>query len=112
MGKTGVLGSFEELVLLAILRNDVDAYAVTIRRELEAGSTSDVAMGAVYATLDRLEEKGLVASELERREGVAGRPRRYYQVLEAGLIALAETRAIREAMWQGLSVPAPEGGSP
>lgn len=111
MGKTGVLGSFEELVLLAILRNDADAYAVTIRRELERGSGSDVAMGAVYATLDRLEEKGLVASRLERRTGVSGRPRRYYDVTTAGAAALAETRGIRDSMWSGVTLPAAESGS-
>ena len=92
MGKTGVLGSFEELVLLAILRNDTDAYAVTIRRELQAIAASDVAMGAVYATLDRLEEKGFVQSRLERRSGVPGRPRRYYDIAPPGTVALAETR--------------------
>ena len=110
MGKTGVLGSFEEMVLLAILRNHQDAYAVTIRRELQARSGADVAIGAVYATLDRLEEKGLVGSEVQQRAGAVGRPRRYYDVVAPGHAALAETRAIREAMWQGLTV-APHGGT-
>ena len=104
MGKTGVLGSFEEMVLLAILQNASDAYAVTIRRELEDRSGSEVAMGAVYATLDRLEEKGFVGSDVERRTGVLGRPRRYYCVLPAGVTALAATRAIRDKMWRGLTV--------
>ncbi len=109
MGKTGVLGSFEEMVLLAILQNPGDAYAVTIRRELQARSGADVASGAVYATLDRLEEKGLVGSEVEQRVGAVGRPRRYYDVLPAGRTALAETRGIREAMWRGLTI-APSTG--
>ena len=109
MGKTGVLGSFEELILLAILQNAADAYAVTIRRELEERSSAEVVMGAVYATLDRLEDKGLVGSTLERRSGVAGRPRRYYSVLPAGFSVLADTRAIRDAMWSGLNIVPPQG---
>jgi len=104
MAKTSLLGSFEEIVLLAILQNETDAYAVTIRRELEKRTGSDVAMGAVYATLDRLEDKGLVASDVERRAGNVGRPRRYYRLQSAGIDALAQTRDIRRAMWQGLTV--------
>lgn len=104
MGKTGVLGSFEEMVLLSVLRRASDAYAVSIRRELETHSRADVAMGAVYATLDRLEEKALVESAVEQRPGAVGRPRRYYTVLPDGLEALADTRAIREGMWQGLQI--------
>lgn len=112
MGRTGVLGSFEEMVLLAVLHRGSDAYAVTIRRELARRSGSDVAMGAVYATLDRLEEKGFVASEVERPDGTRpGRPRRFYTVETAGREALNETRRIREAMWRGLDVaPAAEPG--
>ena len=104
MGKTGVLGSFEEMVLLAILQTDADAYAVSIRRELHGRTGTDVAMGAVYATLDRLEAKGLVASRVERRDGAPGRPRRYYRVLADGRAALAETREIRGALWRGLTI--------
>lgn len=110
MGKTGVLGSFEEMILLAILQNGDDAYAVTIRRELADRSGSDVSMGAVYATLDRLEEKELVASAVRPPDGAVGRPRRYYRALPEGLASLAETREIRDAMWQGLTI-APAGGS-
>ena len=112
MGRTGALGSFEEMVLLAILHAGTDAYAVTIRRELAERSGSDVAMGAVYATLDRLEDKGLVASKLEPPDVArVGGPRRYYRLLPAGMAALAETRSIREAMWQGLTIAPAEGGS-
>lgn len=113
MSRTGVLGSFEELVLLAVLRKGSDAYAVTIRRELSERSGSDVAMGSVYATLDRLEEKALVGSELEKPTGSRpGRPRRFYTVLPAGHAALDETRSIRDAMWRGVKVdPATGAGS-
>ena len=109
MGKSGVLGSFEEMVLLAILQRGEDAYAVTIRRELAQRSGKDVAMGAVYATLDRLSEKGLVDSAVEREPGAVGRPRRFYRVLDQGLVALAETREIRDSLWRGLTIAPAEG---
>ncbi len=109
MGKSGVLGSFEEMVLLAVLRTRENAYAVSVRRELAERTGSEIAMGAVYATLDRVEEKGFVASDLEEAAGRTGRPRRYYRVLPAGLTALARSREIREAMWQGLHVATSSG---
>jgi PadR family transcriptional regulator PadR len=103
-----VLGSFEEMVLLAVVHNGADAYSVTIRRHLASRTGSDVAMGSVYATLDRLEGKGLVSSAVEEGSTSVGRPRRYYRVSPDGLRALAETRSIRDAMWQGVRI-APAG---
>ena len=111
MGKTGLLGSFEEMVLLAVVHQADQAYGVSIRRELAVRSGSDVTMGAVYATLDRLEEKGFVAPrEGERRESRRGRPRRYYRILPDGVDALDETRRIRERMWRGVELSAPRAG--
>lgn len=108
MGKTGVLGSFEELVLLALTRQGEDAYSVTVRRELEERSGSRVSMGAVHATLDRLEEKGLIHSRLGEPDGSRrGRPRRHYGLTPAGARALARTKRIRERMWQGIELPIP-----
>ena len=104
MGKTGVMGSFEEMVLLAVLRRGPDAYAVEIRRELSDRTGTDVVMGAVYATLDRLQEKRFVRSRVEQREGAVGRPRRYYVVEAVGLEALNKTREIRDSMWDGLTI--------
>lgn len=66
-------------------------------------------MGAVYTTLDRLEQKGLIESDLERRSEVDGRERRYYAVRPAGRMAWAETRSIRESMWRGLSIAPTKG---
>lgn len=111
MGKTGVLGSFEEMVLLALLHQGEDAYGVSIRRELAERSGSDVTMGSVYATLDRLESKGMVAVRTgETRESRRGRPRRYYRMLPAGVQALDETRRIRTAMWRGVDLTVPDAG--
>ena len=106
MGKTGVLGAFEELVLLALLHQGERAYGVSIRRELESRTGSSVTMGAVYATLDRLQNKGMVASRAgERHAARRGRPRRYYDLLPAGAAALEKTRQVRQTMWQGIELP-------
>ena len=105
MGKTGVLGAFEELVLLALLQQGRNAYGVSIRRELEERSGSEVTMGAVYATLDRLEDKGFVHPRPgEAKESRRGRPRRYYEILPPGIAALERTRTVRQTMWQGIEL--------
>ena len=110
MGKSGILGSFEEMVLLAVLHGGSTAYAGSVRRELSERMGAEIAMGSVYATLDRIEDKGLVGSHLEKPDGRTGRPRRFYRVLPAGLGALEQSRRIREAMWRGLPATRREGG--
>jgi len=112
LSKTGVLGAFEEMVLLALVHQGDNAYAVSIRRELSERSGGDVAMGAVYATLDRLEGKGMIQGrDGEPGEAGRGRPRRYYDLLPVGATALEQTRKIRTAMWQGiLLAPGEENG--
>ena len=62
MGKGEYLGEFEQLVMLALLRLGKVGYGMTVRRELEATSGRSVSIGAVYATLDRLEAKGYLSS--------------------------------------------------
>jgi len=108
------LGTFEEQVLLAVLRtgrvpDGSGAYGMAVRRELEAVTGREVAIGAVYATLDRLEVKGLVASE--RGEAGAGGSRRLFAVTSRGARALAESREMRERLWHGVDlVPLLAGG--
>lgn len=104
MGDDGQLGAFEELVLLAVIRTDASAYGMEVRREIERLTERDVAIGAVYATLDRLEAKGLVASSRKR---ITGLSRRLFHVTGQGLGALAATRRARDAMWRGVRLPAP-----
>ncbi|HSR43465.1 MAG TPA: helix-turn-helix transcriptional regulator [Longimicrobiales bacterium] len=112
MGKTGALGAFEELVLLALLRLGETAYSVSVRREIEDRTGSEISMGAVYATLDRLEEKGYASSRLgDGSRSGSGRPRRFYAVEEEGREALARSREVRGRMWDGVEpFPAPERG--
>lgn len=95
------LGTFEEQVLVAVLRTWDEAYGMNVRRELERVTGRDTAIGAVYATLDRLEAKRLVSSA---RRTVDGASRRVFTVARAGLHALAETRAMRERLWQGVDL--------
>ena len=93
------LGTFEEQVMLAVLRTASDAYGMTVRREIEEVTGREIAVGAVYATLDRLEAKRLVTS---RRAAVDGMSRRLFAVTPAGARALAETRSMRERLWKGV----------
>jgi PadR family transcriptional regulator, regulatory protein PadR len=96
------LGTFEEQVMLAIVRTRADAFGMNVRREIEAVTGRDVAIGAVYATLDRLEAKRLVRSF--RSSGEDGRERRMFAVTKPGLVALADSRAMRERLWRGVNV--------
>lgn len=98
-----VLGEFEFVVLLAVLQLDATAGTTEIRTFLEEHTRRSIARGALYTTLDRLEQKGLLASDME--EGSAergGRPRRRYRVLPAGVRAVREARATLLALWRGL----------
>jgi PadR family transcriptional regulator PadR len=95
------LGTFEEQVMLAVLRTKTDAYGMVIRREIEDVTGREIAVGAVYATLDRLEAKGLIASG---RGDVDGMSRRLFRVLPDGARALADSTARRERLWRGVDL--------
>ena len=82
------LGSFEQAVLVAVMRLQADAYGRAIFKEVAARLERDIAPGAVHATLGRLERKKLLSSRLGSGTPVrAGRARRYYRLLPAGLRA-------------------------
>ncbi len=100
---SGALGEFEQLVLLAVLRLKNDAYGVTIRRALAERVGRDVAAGAVYTTLSRLEARGLVSSRLaETTPERTGKRRRYYQVDPAGAASLWKSYSDVQVMMDGL----------
>ncbi len=101
-----ILGAFEQAVLLAIVRLGEDAYGRAVLKEVQVRLDRDVAAGAVHATLDRLENKSLVASRLGSGTPIrSGRPRRFYRVRPRGFRALNETRAAVESLWRGLEWP-------
>lgn len=95
------LGVLEEQIIVAVLRTRDDAYGMHVRREIERVTGRELAIGAVYATLDRLEAKGLLASTRAPGDGAS---RRVFAVSRAGARALAETVAMRERLWQGIDV--------
>jgi DNA-binding PadR family transcriptional regulator len=101
-----VLGSFEQAVLLAIVRLESGAYGRAILKEVQVCLERDVAAGAVQATLERLERKGLVRSKVGSGTPIRdGRSRRFYTVLSAGLRALDDARKTHETIWRGFSRP-------
>src|SRR4051812_28814079 len=94
VGMAEGLGAFEQAVLVAIVRLGSEAYGRKILNEVEARLEREVAAGAIYATLDRLQTKALVTSKLasgtpER----GGRARRYYSPTAAGVRALNDSKA-------------------
>lgn len=97
------LGDFEQLVMLAVMRLDADAYGTAIRDELKSRAERDVSPGAIFTTLERLESRGLVTSRYgEPTPERGGRSKRYYKLSAEGRRALARSlRAVRRLM-QGL----------
>ena len=98
------LGTFEEQVMLAVLRTAGDAYAMAVRRELEHVTRRTIAIGSIYVTLDRLESKALIAST--RTSSDASSSRRVFAVTPLGAHALSATRAMRERLWDGVELRA------
>jgi len=96
------LGEFEQLVLFAVLRLGDDACGVAIRDEIEAKTGRSVSPGAIYTTLGRLEERGLVKSAvLPAVPGRVGRPRKHYTLRPAGARALREAYGSIQALAGG-----------
>jgi len=100
-----MLGEFEQLVLLAILRSGEDAYGVPIQRAIVDRSGRDVSLAAVYKTLTRLEEKGLVTARVgEPTPERGGRRKRYYSVTAAGQRAVRQSVDVLRRMARGLDL--------
>jgi len=100
------LGEFEQVVLLAILRLEETAYGVTIRNEIRLCTGRNPAPGALYNTLDRLEEKGMLSSRLgEATPQRGGRPKRLYKVTEDGVAAVARAQRAYQALLKNLTLP-------
>jgi PadR family transcriptional regulator, regulatory protein PadR len=103
MGEHSYLGEFELMVLLTIIHLGDEAYGVPLCRELSLRRGREVAMGSVYASLDRLEGKGLVVSHLgESTPERGGRAKRYFRVTQQGLRSVQETRKVLSKLWQSL----------
>ena len=88
--------------MLAVVRTGADAYGMNVRRELEAVTSREVTIGSVYATLDRLEAKGFVASQ--RTPGDDAVSRRIFSVTGLGVKSLELTRDTRDRLWLGVKL--------
>jgi DNA-binding PadR family transcriptional regulator len=103
---TEVIGPFEQAVLLALIRLGKDAYGRAILNEIQERLNRDVSAGAVYATLERLESKGLASSRLAPGTAIrGGRARRYFAPTGAGVQALNDAKAATDRLWKGISWP-------
>ncbi len=103
MKKAGYLGELEQMVLLAILQLGESAFGTNVMDELSKRVDRKVSRGALYVTLDRLEEKGMLVSRVgdpTPRRG--GRPKRYMTVTPTGVDALQKARSAWQQLWEGL----------
>src|SRR5262245_30046127 len=105
MAPAVTLGEFEQLILLAILRLGDEAYGVTIRAELASRGGRQVAPGALYTALDRLEAKGVISSRMgDPTPQRGGRAKRYVTVTAAGRKALKRALRAYQRLLEGLDV--------
>ena len=100
------LGIFEQAVLLSLVGSK-EAYGRSILKDVQIRLNRPLTAGAIYATLDRLEEKGLVSSrEASGDESRAGRRRRYYVIEADGMRALRNAKEVVDRIWSGVRLPA------
>jgi DNA-binding PadR family transcriptional regulator len=105
------LGEFEQMILLAIVRLEDEAYGVSVMEEIERQTDRDVSESATYLTLQRMETKGLVESRLgEATAERGGRRKRYFTITEKGLEKLRSSAAALFGMWEGLDPALREQG--
>jgi DNA-binding PadR family transcriptional regulator len=99
----GIPSDFEQQVLLAVWRLGDKAYGASVREELETATGCDVAQGAVYITLVRLEKKGWLKSSLSDPTPVrGGKAKRYFQIVPAGIAGVKAARTAMDRLWDGL----------
>ena len=101
-----VIGHFEQAVMVALIRLGSSAYGRAILIEVQRRLARDVSAGAVYATLERLEAKGLASSKLAPGTAIrGGRARRYFVPTAAGVRALNDAKSANDVLWHGLVWP-------
>jgi PadR family transcriptional regulator len=103
MPQEALLGSLEQLVLIALVRLGANAYGMTVRREIEERTGRDLSIGAVYATLERLESKAYISSSVGQPTAErGGRAKRLFRIESEGERALRTTQATIQKMAAGL----------
>lgn len=97
------LGQHELVVMLAVLRLGKQAYGVPIAAEITEKTGREMLQGSVYAVLERLEAKGLVASRLgEATPQRGGRAKRYFELTADGVQQVRDAQRALEALWKGI----------
>ena len=97
------LGEFEEVVMLTVGILHLDAYGVSIKKEIEARLSRNVSVGALQTALRRLEDKGYLKSrDGEATEERAGRPKKYFQITALGKRAMEHTKSTRYELWSAI----------
>ncbi len=97
----GFIGEFEELVMLTIASLGEDAYGVSIKKEIEARAVRSISIGALHATLTRLEEKGFVSSSLgDPTQERGGRRKRHFELTQKGKVSLRQIKELRDSLWR------------
>ena len=105
MSRTSNLGEFEQIILLSILRLGETAYDVRVRAEIAEHTGRSVTPGALYTTLERLEDKGFVTSRLgDPTPERGGRAKRYYKVSASGLKAVKRAQSAYQSLLGGLEL--------
>ena len=97
------LGSLEHIVLLAVMRLGENAYGIMVRRAIEQATGRDLSIGAIYATLTRLESKGFIRSYAgEPTAERGGRAKKYFRMTADGKRTLQNTQELIQKMSAGL----------
>lgn len=105
MRQPGQLGEFEHLLLLTLAQLKGKSYGSEIRRMLKQLIARDSSIGALYATLERMEKKGFVTTSVgEPTAERGGRAKRYFELTMEGKQALRETKQQLQTMWQGIEL--------
>ena len=97
------LGEFEEVVMLTVGILHLEAYGVSIKKEIESRLSRNVSVGALQTALRRLEDKGYLKSrDGEATEERAGRPKKYFQITALGKRAMEHTKSTRDELWSAI----------
>ena len=103
MANPNPVSNFELMVMLALIRLGDEAYGVPISREIEEHSGHDVALGSVYAALERLRDRGFVISSVgDPTPERGGRAKKYFKITGKGMRVVQETQQTLTRLWKGL----------
>jgi DNA-binding PadR family transcriptional regulator len=98
--KTGLIGEFEEIVLLSIMVLESEAYGVSIERYIIENIGRSVSLGAMRSALDRLEQKGYLESQFGEPTAVrGGKRKKFFEITAEGLKVVEDVKNVREKLW-------------